>query len=135
MEQQSLYLAHHGIKGQKWGVRRFQNKDGTLTPEGMKRYRELVTPDGNYTQKALNEHFDKRVERGVTDYIFGRRINDPFVAQVIRENKSTIDASIAQTRAMQIAEINRQQNEIAIREANRTASLGLSGGMNPFMFG
>lgn len=28
---------HHGIKGQKWGVRRFQNKDGSLTPAGKKR--------------------------------------------------------------------------------------------------
>lgn len=32
------YLAHHGILGQKWGVRRFQNEDGSLTPEGRKRY-------------------------------------------------------------------------------------------------
>ena len=31
-------LYHHGIKGQRWGVRRFQNEDGTLTPEGKKRY-------------------------------------------------------------------------------------------------
>lgn len=31
-------LQHHGIKGQKWGRRRFQNKDGTLTPAGKKRY-------------------------------------------------------------------------------------------------
>lgn len=29
---------HHGIKGQKWGVRRFQNEDGTLTAEGKARY-------------------------------------------------------------------------------------------------
>ncbi len=29
-------LMHHGIKGQKWGVRRFQNPDGTLTPAGKK---------------------------------------------------------------------------------------------------
>ncbi len=32
------YLEHHGILGQKWGVRRFQNKNGTLTAQGRKRY-------------------------------------------------------------------------------------------------
>lgn len=33
-----VYLAHHGIKGQKWGVRRYQNPDGTLTEEGYRYY-------------------------------------------------------------------------------------------------
>ena len=32
----SLYLEHHGILGQKWGVRRYQNEDGSLTSEGKK---------------------------------------------------------------------------------------------------
>lgn len=32
------YLYHWGIKGQKWGVRRYQNADGTLTDAGQKRY-------------------------------------------------------------------------------------------------
>lgn len=31
-------LKHHGIIGQKWGIRRFQNSDGTLTAEGRRRY-------------------------------------------------------------------------------------------------
>jgi hypothetical protein len=35
---ENIELQHHGTKGQKWGVRRFQNKDGSLTPEGKKRY-------------------------------------------------------------------------------------------------
>ena len=35
-------LCHHGIKGQKWGIRRFQNKDGTLTKAGKDRYADDI---------------------------------------------------------------------------------------------
>lgn len=31
------YICHHGVKGQKWGVRRYQNKDGKLTVQGKLR--------------------------------------------------------------------------------------------------
>lgn len=37
MDKYELY--HHGIKGMKWGVRRYQNKDGSLTAAGKKRQR------------------------------------------------------------------------------------------------
>jgi competence protein ComGC len=40
-DQNELY--HHGILGQKWGVRRYQNADGTLTAAGKKKYGEKVT--------------------------------------------------------------------------------------------
>lgn len=49
------FLAHHGIKGQRWGVRRFQNKDGSLTKAGVERYAEessktiKVNNDGSST--------------------------------------------------------------------------------------
>lgn len=38
MSEYPTYLIHYGIEGQKWGVRRFQNEDGSLTEEGKKRY-------------------------------------------------------------------------------------------------
>ena len=51
-EFETDYLAHHGIKGQKWGVRRFQNPDGTRTEEGKKRYGSGNGAKGSF----INEH-------------------------------------------------------------------------------
>ena len=38
---ESEELQHHGIKGQKWGVRRYQNEDGSLTSEGLARKKKM----------------------------------------------------------------------------------------------
>lgn len=47
-------LIHHGIKGQRWGVRRFQNEDGSLTSIGKKRYRNDESAKGlTDAQKAI----------------------------------------------------------------------------------
>lgn len=47
------YLVHHGVKGQKWGVRRYQNEDGSLTEAGKKRYNQ----DSDYAAKALYDTY------------------------------------------------------------------------------
>lgn len=61
------YIAHHGIKGMKWGVRRYQNPDGSLTPEGRKRY---LTNAGGITDlsKAGNKAVNKYLDKNPGDY-------------------------------------------------------------------
>ena len=54
-------LYHHGIKGQKWGVRRFQYEDGSLTPEGRERYRD---GDGTRSTTQSNKPHSRTKKTG-----------------------------------------------------------------------
>ena len=53
-------LYHWGVKGMKWGVRRYQNADGSLTPRGKKRY-------GNMSDDKLQKTLYKQVKRARTE--------------------------------------------------------------------
>lgn len=75
IKMETYYLSHHGTKGMRWGVRRYQNKDGTLTNAGKKRYaRELekvkkeqkVLKNKQRTQAKLDklEKMKQEVEEG-----------------------------------------------------------------------
>lgn len=64
-------LTHWGIKGMRWGIRRYQNKDGTLTATGKKRYakemaklkeEERVAKNKQRTQAKINKLDEKRRE-------------------------------------------------------------------------
>ena len=56
------YIYHHGIKGQKWGIRRYQNKDGSLTPSGKKRYSsDYVEAHSGKSYKEMSNEELRRV--------------------------------------------------------------------------
>lgn len=46
-------LCHHGVLGMKWGVRRYQNEDSSLTAKGMKRYSNVDTITSKKTGEKL----------------------------------------------------------------------------------
>ena len=70
---QIVALEHHGIKGQRWGVRRFQNADGTLTPAGKRHYGVGKVAGKSYPsydemqatvkQKSMEKAYDKALDR------------------------------------------------------------------------
>ena len=69
MEEKTNYLAHHGIRGQKWGVRRYQNADGSLTDAGRRKLGRLQKK----SSKALKKHskYEKKIYKSM------RRTWDP----------------------------------------------------------
>lgn len=60
MENNCLY--HYGIKGQRWGVRRYQNKDGSLTPAGKKRAAREMSELSEKKKKSYKPNTDKWVK-------------------------------------------------------------------------
>lgn len=63
-------LAHYGRKGQKWGVRRFQNPDGSLAPEGRLRY---LGDNYKDSRKRIHDAWNRRETDGenYNRYILG----------------------------------------------------------------
>lgn len=102
-------IAHSGIKGQKWGLRRFQNPDGTLTEAGRKRYAKkgtakLISDKEKYrAQKAkwardpasLYKHKDEytkaELDKAMEVFASQNRVKEQIEANKIAKQKTKMD--------------------------------------------
>ena len=79
------FLMHYGIKGQQWGIRRFQNEDGSLTEEGKARYNDN-RPESETWKKSDAEHLsDEELRRRNNRLQQERQYKDLTTSQVERE--------------------------------------------------
>lgn len=90
MIQDELY--HYGVKGMKWGVRRYQNKDGSLTAEGkkhvsnFKKYQSLSKKADQESTRLIKS--DKRLQRD-----FGAGADDDEFLEYVARTKYGIDTT------------------------------------------
>jgi hypothetical protein len=90
------YLVHHGIKGQRWGVRRFQNEDGSLTPAGRKRYD--INDDGTV---SLKDKYRKGQNiRGIAKAGIGTALVTKGVTTIVKGKKNKVNFSSADGKKM-----------------------------------
>ena len=108
-------LAHYGVRGQKWGVRRYQNEDGTLTEEGMRRY-GIVGEDGKLKPSSELS----------ADYRNYKKNNSLFLADIQKEKKE--NKPISQRRQQLINDykskgLTQEQAEVEALKRERTEKI------------
>ena len=94
-------LAHYGVKGQKWGIRRYQNKDGSLTSKGQARY------DRDKRENAAKKK-ENRIDLSEPD-------PKRWVREDLERSKKTVDATDNLVKEMRKLEQNTTTKPVSKR--------------------
>lgn len=101
---EETYLAHHGVKGQKWGVRRYQNSDGSLTSAGKKKY------------DSISNKYNRQLERA-------HRYNESISSERAR-NRLKIQRKIERLEEKQSRKLEKYSNSMKKKASNREKRFG-----------
>ena len=111
MEQYNV-ITHSGIKGMKWGVRRYQNEDGTLTEAGKKRYaRDAREKEFNKYDESTGKYYKSSKKNGRTEL---EADANRYVKEDLTRTKRLIDETAGLTRNLKNA------NDQSIRNKPKT---------------
>lgn len=127
MEAWREELYHHGIKGMRWGIRRFQNPDGSLTDEGKKR-KQTYDEVNNFAEsrrkysQSRKEDFDNAINAGRKGVDAGNealKVYDRFA----NRNKKPVDLSQMSDKELQqrINRMNMEQQYQRLVGSNETS--------------
>ena len=108
-------LYHHGILGQKWGVRRYQNADGSLTAKGIKRYKARAEKYKARAEKYLDKNANKlnKLKKQYDD--------DRLTAKGIKRNATNIEIANKMR-----PKLEKQLGDIKTQNNARTTKIGKS---------
>lgn len=136
MTYETTYLAHHGIKGQRWGVRRFQNTDGTLTSAGKQRYdsgdtRKSSDNSTNSQRKGLTDKQKKSYKIGVAATATALAVYGGYkYSQHINANASAISAGMQYTKSNSVSSTSSGVMGSVLKDVNPNYHLGTQFQMN-----
>lgn len=111
MTRDELY--HHGIKGMRWGVRRYQNEDGSLTPKGEKRYYGKA----NALQKDIDSFAP--IKNGLKTKKGKQILTSKDVADSVRALEKQRDAARAKGDARRERDLQKMQRREQVRNSDQ----------------
>lgn len=125
------YLSHHGILGMKWGIRRYQNDDGTLTAVGKKRYGNAETEfsELNAARKEYEQSKDYYMKKTAAGLLYNRKATDRLNKSVKRlangvgsASKLVTDALIEKANLEYVKKYRKEhpKSELSAKEIIRT---------------
>ena len=114
------YIAHHGIIGMKWGVRRYQNKDGTLTNAGKARY----STDSDAGSPAPNSGVGKKTD--TSSKSVSEMSDEELRTRLNRINmEDQYNAAMAKRNPQKNQRVNKLVNDLAEQAVRNFAQRGI----------